>query len=130
MKQVLLDTNCYTGLLKGDEPVLNTIGEAERVYMSIFVLGELLFGFKGGTREIENRNLLKQFLSKPTVRILQATEETADYFSEIMYMLKKSGNKIPINDVWIAAHSMEYASVLLTYDLHFENVPGLRLWKT
>jgi len=130
MKQVLLDTNCFSGLLKGDELVLNTIGEAERVYMSIFVLGELLFGFKGGIREIENRNLLKQFLSKPTVRILQATEETADYFSEIMYMLKKSGNKIPINDVWIAAHSMEYAAVLLTYDRHFENVPGLRLWKT
>jgi len=69
MKQVLLDTNAYSELLKGDERVLDEIGEAGKVYMSIFVLGELFYGFKGGQRELQNRDYLKVFLSKHPVRI-------------------------------------------------------------
>jgi len=76
MKQVLLDTNAYSELLKGDERVLSEIGEAEKVYMSVFVLGELFYGFKGGQKEVQNRGYLKDFLSKHTVRIVQASEET------------------------------------------------------
>jgi len=129
MKQVLLDTNAYSELFKGDDRVLNEIGEAEKVYMSIFVLGELFYGFKGGHKEVENRNYLKDFLSKHTVRIIQASEETAEYFSEIKYNLKGRGTKIPLNDVWIAAHTMQHGAVLITFDKHFEHVQGLRIWK-
>lgn len=129
MKQVLLDTNAYSELLKGDERVLDEIGEAGKVYMSIFVLGELFYGFKGGQRELQNRDYLKVFLSKHPVRILGATEETAEYFSEIKHNLKERGKKIPLNDVWIAAHTMQHGAVLITYDRHFEHVQGLRTWQ-
>ncbi len=129
MKQVLLDTNAYSELLKGDERVLSEIGEAEKVYMSVFVLGELFYGFKGGQKEVQNRGYLKDFLSKHTVRIVQASEETAEYFSEIKHNLKMQGKKIPLNDVWIAAHAMQHGAILITYDKHFEHVQGLRIWK-
>jgi tRNA(fMet)-specific endonuclease VapC len=129
MKQVLLDTNAYSELLKGDERVLSEIGEAEKVYMSVFVLGELFYGFKGGQKEVQNRGYLKDFLSKHTVRIVQASEETAEYFSELKHNLKMQGKKIPLNDVWIAAHTMQHGAVLITYDRHFEYVQGLRIWK-
>jgi len=94
MKKVLLDTNAYSELLKGDERVLNEVGEAEKVYMSVFVLGELFYGFKGGRREIQNRGYLKKFLSKHTVRMLEASEQTAEYFSEIKHNLKTLGKII------------------------------------
>jgi predicted nucleic acid-binding protein len=42
--------------------------------------------------------------------------------------LKKGGMPLPINDVWIAAHTLETGSTLVTYDNHFKNVAGLRLW--
>lgn len=129
MKQVLMDTNAYSELLKGDERVLSEIGEAEKVYMSVFVLGELFYGFKGGQKEVRNRGYLKDFLSKHTVRIVQASEETAEYFSEIKHNIKMQGKKIPLNDVWIAAHAMQHGAVLITYDKHFEHVQGLRIWK-
>jgi predicted nucleic acid-binding protein len=34
-----------------------------------------------------------------------------------------------INDVWIAAHTLEIGSTLIAYDLHFENIGGLRVWE-
>ena len=128
MKKILLDTNAYTGLLAGDEQVLDALGQAEIVYMSVFVLGELIAGFRGGTKLRENTETLERFLLKTTVAVFDATRETADIFGKIKTDLKDSGTPIPINDVWIAAHAMETGSVLISYDTHFTMVAGLRLW--
>lgn len=129
MKKLLLDTNAYTKLLCGDRNVLGALGLADTVFMSVFVLGELYAGFKGGIRESANRAQLNEFLHRPTVRILTATRETSEIFGAIKDRLKKNGTPIPINDVWIAAHATESGSHLLTYDTHFANVAGLLLWR-
>jgi tRNA(fMet)-specific endonuclease VapC len=128
MRVALLDTNAYVRFLAGDDRVLNYIAQAARVYLSVFVLGELVAGFRAGTRENQNRQILDRFLAKPSVAVLEATRETAEYFGLIKAALKKSGQPIPLNDVWIAAHALETGSVLLTYDTHFAVVPGLRTW--
>ena len=65
---------------------------------------------------------------KPTAKILNATAETAEVFGEVKQNLNKAGTPIPINDVWIAAHAIETGSTIITYDSHFKNVAGLRLW--
>ncbi|HON78470.1 MAG TPA: type II toxin-antitoxin system VapC family toxin [Spirochaetota bacterium] len=128
MKKILLDTNAYSNFLRGDENVLTALSDASIVYMSVFVLGELYAGFKAGTKDSWNRGLLKNFLKKPTVTILDATIETSDIFGEIKSSLRKTGNPIPINDLWIASHCIETGSLLITYDAHFNAIPGLRLW--
>ena len=128
MKNIVLDTNAYTRLLTGEEDVLDIIGTAETVYMSIFVLGELFAGFAGGTKERQNKEILNRFLLKPTAKILNATAETAEVFGKVKQNLKETGTPIPINDVWIAAHAIETGSTIITYDSHFKNVAGLRLW--
>ncbi|OGD17570.1 MAG: twitching motility protein PilT [Candidatus Aminicenantes bacterium RBG_16_63_14] len=128
MRAILLDTNAYARFLAGDERVLNYLAQAGRVNMSAFVLGELFAGFRAGTREKQNRQVLDSFLAKPGVAVLDATRETAEYFGLIKTALKKSGQPIPLNDVWIAAHSLETGSILVTYDTHFAAVPGLRTW--
>ena len=128
LKRLLLDTNAYTRLLLGEERVLDAVGAAERVYLSVFVMGELLAGFRGGHKLEQNRRLLDSFLAKPTVVFLGATEETADLFGQVKNDLRQAGTPIPINDLWIAAHALETGSVLLTYDEHFDFITGLRLW--
>ena len=128
MIRIVVDTNAYTRLLAGKEEVLDVIGTAELVYMSIFVLGELYAGFAGGTKERNNKDALDRFLLKPTVKILNATSETAKVFGMVKQGLKKAGTPLPINDVWIAAHTLETGSTLVTYDSHFKNIAGLRLW--
>ena len=94
----------------GNENILNILSEAEIVYFSIFVIAELLTGFKGGNREKINKDILNNFLSKPTVKILSAGTETAEIFSEIKNSLKKAGAPIPINDIWIASNAVETGS--------------------
>lgn len=129
MKRILLDTNAYSHLLAGDEQVLSHLVESDVVYMSIFVLGELYAGFKGGSKEQENTQLLKRFIQKPTVEILESTEETSKVFGQVKSDLKKAGTPLPINDVWIAAHALESCSTLITYDIHFRGITDLRLWE-
>jgi predicted nucleic acid-binding protein len=128
MKKILLDTNAYVRFLRGDEKVMAYLAQADSVYISVFVLGELYAGFRAGGKERENKQILERFLLKSTVTILEATIETADVFGLIMASLRKSGKPIPINDVWIAAHGLETGSILVTYDDHFAVIPGLRLW--
>ena len=128
MKKIILYTNAYTRLLAGDENVLDVVASTETVFMSIFVLGELHAGFVGGSKERENRNVLKRFLLRPSVKILNATFETAEVFGSIKNSLTLAGTPLPINDVWIAAHGIETGSIIITYDTHFKQVPGLRLW--
>ncbi len=128
MSRVLLDTNAYVRLLAGDPRVLEVLAEADCVHFSVFVLGELLAGFRGGSRFAENRETLKTFLAKPTVAFLGAGMETAEIFGQVKDALRKAGTPIPINDVWIAAQTLETGSVLISYDDHFHRVPGLRFW--
>jgi tRNA(fMet)-specific endonuclease VapC len=129
MKRILLDTNAYARLLAGDDHVLDALSGAAVVYMSVFVLGELVAGFAGGSKEQQNRETLGSFLRKPTVKILNATSETADIFGFVKSRLKLVGTPIPINDVWIAAHGLETGSTVITFDRHFHKVAGLRLWE-
>lgn len=128
MRKILLDTNAYSHFLRGNDQVLQALIEAEIVFMSVFVLGELQYGFRQGSKIKQNRENLAKFLSKPSVRVLNGTSETALVFSEIKYSLKNSGSPIPLNDVWIAANTIETGSVLITFDKHFTLVPGLRIW--
>ncbi len=129
MKKVLLDTNAYCALLKGDEVVLNAIGEADIVFISVIVMGELYAGFCGGVKEPENKKWLNDFLSKPTVSILSVSKETAEIFGVVKQQLKSAGTPIPINDVWIAAHAIENGAKLISYDQHFKQVSGILHWQ-
>ncbi len=129
MKKILLDTNAYSRFLAKDENVFSVMADADIIYMSIFVLGELYAGFKGGSKEEKNMETLNRFLQKPMIEIPNATRETSLLFGHLKNNLKKAGTPLPINDVWIGAHTMETGSVLITYDRHFQKIPGLRLWE-
>lgn len=128
MNRIILDTNAYTNFIAGDTNVLTNLSDAETVYMSVFVIGELLSGFKGGNKEQNNRNILNTFLKKQSVKILSATLDTAEFFSSIKNTLHQTGKPLPINDIWIAAHCMESGSMLVTFDKHFKHIPGLLIW--
>lgn len=128
VKKILLDTNAYTRYLAGEKKVLHVLGRAEIVYMSVIVLGELFAGFKGGSRNSENKVLLDEFLHKPTVKILSITLETSEVFGQIKNTLKTAGTPLPINDIWIASNAVETGSVVITYDTHFEKIMGMRVW--
>lgn len=128
MKSIILDTNAYTEYLAGNQEVLYSMSNVDRVYLSVIVLGELYSGFRGGKKYLQNTEILQKFLSKPTVEVQQVTDETSEIFGQTKHILKQAGTPIPINDVWIASQTIETGSVLVTFDSHFAKIPGLRIW--
>ena len=126
--KVLLDTNALTALWHGDERILEALDQAEQVLLSVIVLGELHAGFRGGTRLVENRARLNDFLGKPLVEALEVSAETSEVYGQLKDSLRQAGNPIPINDVWLSAQAIETGAVLVTFDEHFRQVAGLRRW--
>jgi predicted nucleic acid-binding protein len=52
---------------------MGCLARADTVYMSVVVLGELFAGFKAGSKEKGNKELLERFLTKPTVPVTYDT---------------------------------------------------------
>ncbi len=127
--KILLDTNALSALWRGDERVLDALDQADNVLMSIVVIGELHAGFQGGTQIRENRMRLAAFLTKPTIRTLELSVETAEIYGQIKDTLRRAGTPIPINDVWLSAQAIETGAVLISFDSHFSKVAGVRLWE-
>jgi len=126
MRPLLLDTNAYTAFMLGAAEVVEVIAHADKLYLNSIVLGELLGGFAAGTREPKHRAELARFLDSPRVEILPVTAETADSYALIYAGLRRRGQPIPTNDLWIAASALEHGAALLTRDAHFAHVDGLR----
>ena len=124
---VLIDTNIYAAFVKEKPEVIAKLRQAEHIYLSTIVIGEIISGFRNGTRFEENRQKLESFVMNPYVSILDVTVTTADRFGRIFAQLRRRGTPIPTNDIWIAAHAFESGAELLTLDRHFFNVDGLVL---
>ena len=45
MRKIVLDTNAYSHLMEGDKQVLEALNEADKIYLPVFVVAEVLFGF-------------------------------------------------------------------------------------
>ena len=126
MRPILVDTNAYTAFMRGDATVADVLAHAERIFISSVVVGELLGGFAAGSREARNRAELARFLDSPRVDVLPVIAQTADSYALVYAGLRRKGQHIPTNDLWIAASAMEHGAALLTSDAHFAQVDGLR----
>ncbi len=127
VRRLVLDTSAFSRMRAGHQLVLDLVAGADVVFMPTTVLGELHAGFELGQRTRENRLALSDFLGEPTVTVLEIGIEIARRYGELFAQLRKAGTPLPVNDIWIAATTMDCAGHLLTFDTHFQKVPGLSL---
>lgn len=123
--KILLDTSAYVMFKQNITDAVEIIVRAELILISPIVLGELMFGFRNGTRFKKNMGELNNFLEHEIVELLQIGEITSDRYSRIAAKLKSKGTPIPTNDIWIVAQAIEYGAELITSDRHFEKIDGL-----
>ena len=123
--RVLLDSNAYSRLMRGDEQTAAVVRGATEVLMSAVVIEELLYGFRNGSRFDRNATDLRSFLDNPYVSFVPVGPVTADRYSRIAAALKARDNPIPTNGVWIADHAMETGADLVSADRRFEGVDGI-----
>lgn len=126
MKDILIDTNAYSHLYRGNKDVFEIIAKASRVNLSSIVIGELFSGFKNGSGKNENRDILGRFSRKPTVRILDGGFETASIYGSLQSALKTLGRPIPTNDVWIASQCIKIGTTFIMFDCYSERISGLK----
>jgi tRNA(fMet)-specific endonuclease VapC len=121
--RLVLDTNAYRRVMEADPEATRLVRVCERVLVPVPVIAELRFGVLNGTKGQRNEATLARFLDQPRVEILACDEDTASEFARLKVQLKRQGTPIPINDVWIAALTLQHRGTLYTHDADFDRLP-------
>ena len=127
MKKIILDTNFYVAFKRRNESAIAALKMAEYIAVNTVILGELLAGFRCGSKEQQNREELDLFFDSPRVDFLPIDDGTAEFYAQIFAELKGKGRPIPTNDLWLAASALQHGLALATYDEHFKSISGLLL---
>ena len=125
VSRLVLDTSAYSHFRRGHSEVLDALARAEQVLIPVTVLGELEAAFESGARARENRRALEDFLAEPFVDAVDATPSVARHYGRAFAALKRAGTPLPVNDIWIAAATLDCGGTLLTFDRDVARVAGL-----
>ena len=123
----LLDTNIVIALFARDASVQQHLATARTVFVPSIVLGELYFGARKSARAETNRARVREFASSSAILVCDAI--TAEQYGEIKKQLEDKGRPIPDNDIWIAALSRQHKLTVISRDVHFKEVEGLKIEK-
>lgn len=123
--KVCIDTNTYEAFKRKNKEVISLLEEADQVIVPNIVLGELYSGFYRGLKTKQNIAELEMFLEIPGIVDFGVSTEVAERYGMIVRDLYENGTPIPTNDIWISAIAFETSARLLTFDKHFDLVPGL-----
>jgi tRNA(fMet)-specific endonuclease VapC len=123
--RLVLDTSAYSHFRANHKAVVDLVAKADTVYLPTIVLGELEAAFRRGSRAADNRGRLDAFLAEDFVQVLPVTADVARCYGQLFAALRTAGTPLPINDVWIAATTLDAGAHLLTFDSDFEHVERL-----
>ena len=120
---MILDTNALSAWAEGRPAVEASLRSADRIVVPGIVLGEYYFGIRQSRHRNRYEDWLRRYL--PLAEIATVTQATADAYAAIRLELKRLGNPLPSNDVWIAALARQHVLPVLSNDAHFDVVAGI-----
>lgn len=123
MSGKLLDTNFIINSAMGKLKKPEWISLERNIFISEITFGEILYGIECSKQKDENRKLYARFCDK--FSYLPITRNVTEEYARIKAFLRKTGNLIPENDIWIAATAKAHGLAIVTDDGHFKNVPDL-----
>ena len=129
MARYMLDTDTCSYIMKrSNQTVLNRLESiaVTDVCISVITKSELLYGVEVSPRRMQDATALKAFL--PYVEVLEFPDDAATHYAQIRADLKKRGQMIGANDLFIAAHARSLRLRLVTNNIaEFGRVKGLTL---
>jgi tRNA(fMet)-specific endonuclease VapC len=129
MRRYMLDTDTCSYIMKRSHQTvmkrLRAVPVAD-VCISVITKSELLYGVDLSPRREQDATALQAFL--PHVEVLEFPEDAASHYAQIRADLKKRGQMIGANDLFIAAHARSLGLRLVTNNTaEFGRVKGLTL---
>ena len=95
---------------------------------SVWLCGPVLYEILQGVRtEEEKSNVLEMLSELPYVEMSPSLWLKA---SEISISLRKNGLNLPLSDILIAAVAVKNNFSVFTLDKHFEQIPGLKIYRS
>ena len=129
MARYMLDTDtCSYVMKRSNQNVIKRLRAVPvaDVCMSVITKSELLYGVEVSPRREQDATALRAFL--PHVEVLEFPAAAATHYAEIRADLKKRGQIIGANDLFIAAHARTLGLRLVTNNTaEFSRVKGLAL---
>ena len=119
----LMDTNIVIAIFANDATVINSLANANEVFVPSIALGELYYGAHKSSYVEANITRIDEFATSNS--ILTCDTETSQQYGKIKNSLRVKGRPIPENDIWIAAIAKQYELTLISRDEHFKEIHGL-----
>lgn len=123
--KLALDTNAVIAYREGISDVCKLVEGADVIILPVTVIGELLYGALNSKKNRNNEKFVHEFAGYSLV--MQIDESVAARYAKVRFDLKRRGNPIPENDIWIAAACLNLKVPILSRDDHFKLVPGLNV---
>jgi hypothetical protein len=123
---VIVDTSVLIDFLKGENPVSNTVTrllEKKRIVITGIIIAELLQGIKNPKEE----HIISELLTG--IAILEADTAMWIQAGKLSASLRRKGVSLPLTDIAVAALAIENNLSVFTLDKHFEQIPGVRIYK-
>ena len=121
----LLDTSVLIELFAKDKNVMARLECAESTFIPSIALGKRHYGARKSSRTEKNLEQLEALASQAV--ILPCDAETAYWYGNVKDGLRRAGQPIPENDIWIAAMALQHGLALAARDKHFQAVENLQV---
>ena len=121
---MILDTNAVSALACEDKALMRLLANSERHHLPVVVLGEFRFGISGSRHRAALQKWIQRLEEESVVLSMDA--ETAKHYAAIRRALKEAGKPILGNDLWIAALALQHDQRVISRDVHFDFVKGVK----
>lgn len=123
---VIVDTSVLIDYLKGSEPYAGAVCKLiqdNRVVTTGIIIAELVQGI----RTLEEEHTISEILT--SLIVLETDTDVWVKAGRLSLSLRKKGVSLPLTDVAIAALGIEYNLSIFTLDKHFNQIPGVKIYK-
>ncbi|MEW6616526.1 MAG: PIN domain-containing protein [Thermodesulfobacteriota bacterium] len=94
---------------------------------SIWLCGIVMFELLQGVKSTKEKSVILATLSDlPYIEMSLSIWQKA---AELSASIKRDGINLPLSDIFIATLAIEYSLQIFTLDKHFEQIPGVKLYK-
>jgi predicted nucleic acid-binding protein len=97
--------------------------------ISVITLGELRLGVLRSTGAEAAARRLSTYQLAQRFEALAITEQVSDAWALLVSRLRAAGQKVPINDSWIAATALAHNIPVVTHDGAYDVMPGVEVFR-